>query len=781
MEGSVESKSSKKVVNSNRPESKKMDPESHSFGDEWFDSGSNVKAVDDLILEEFFSEMDYHNDLVAAVLSSEEHPPSREFDAEMVGRCHLHIEKVAPRQVVHYTPRAKEYHVCSQVGDDNLEFTNEPGSSIMKSVFSQTLFGMKVSLPDSGLSREIGNFTEKWMLMPKDHFDLSHMISVQGGDRTTPVLDIPPLRAILPVFPQVKTNVSSIEGKMSVVARNLAYAKGTADELVASKISIFQDVLLGVFSNSTRFPYLPESVGGLDKPFPFGSTQNVVRSMKAWKRGRYLNLLSYIVKASRKLLTSEVFQRDEFLEKVKDTYKGFQSWYATYKRNLPISKGMTPSWAGKYLLGSFSNDMTSNQVLRRLRAARMVVSETDLILANEVEQYTLSLLSEDMTTFNKVREATRLEYLREVVHANAFSVLHKEFVVADVSSNALSEDDLKFALKIDLNSTLKVKNFFFGERFYLREALDEVIIRGPHKVTFPLQYAGFRIQASEGDEDLGIECPDSDIDDLVLLLEWAKGNREVFPPRDLLEDDSVILSEVEELMRTSNHPVVVVILVSNDLRLGKKINEETGAVVVNIPPQIVLALRRGIVTSDTYGEQESLSDEMVFSDLKNRLLEKLGPARFAYIQSADLARVDIGNWEAESKKFDLFPFEKPEFYHERKVDYFEFRVERGGAQESMQRFYWNWPLGKQYVRDSLNVMGEKASSGNPSGKRMGNSFFLSRGPSGPVSKKFSQAVVKAKTTVMKRVLAGLRGPNVETNKRVDEGLVLQQLSPESNL
>jgi hypothetical protein len=547
------------------------------------------------------------------------------------------------------------------------------------------------------------------------------------------------LRSALPVGAQIQAEKSSIGGKAALFARSLSYSRGTEDELMCWKASLFQDILLSIATKGGGFPYLPVALGGLGKPVPCGSTRNIERSASAWKRGRYRPMIYTIMAATHHLVSNESdFVPDPFLQRVKEVFSGYEPGFTYLKRSLPLTKGLTPPWAMGYFMGEFSSDAASNAAIRRLRSAGMIVSEKDLIVAAEVEEYVRGLIaSGDPVEFHKLRTDAFGEYRREVTRGRSFAQLFREDVGTDLFVYSLDERQKSFAMEMNLDNTHGVSNFLYGEKFFSREALDRIYYRGPSKVHFPLLWRGERIFTDEADEVPEEELIPPDLEDEYrALISWAKGQRNELPPRDLLEDDDIILEEVKRKVFGARWPVYVAIIVTSDLALCDRVNRETTAVVIRLSPKMLFDLERGLITGPR-GERFS-SREGALEALRRKMRESIpfGPTGDVWI--------DTGSWAAEGEKQKSFPFVKSEVFDDTRSLYFEWRQEVLPENEA-QRAFDLWPLGRGWKFDRMKLLNFTSGQvrGNPitgsdGGWRRGQSLFSARqatkGQARPLSK-----------------------------------------------
>jgi hypothetical protein len=684
--------------------------------------------------------------------------------------CAAHNAMYLGSQSIVFQERDDECYVPSEVGDDFIAFTNQPAIAVMESVLATELFGMVISKDDTFLSKKFGNFTEKYVLMPQDRMDLVGITTnVKGGARATPVIDIPPLRATLPVDPQVRSNVNSLEGKMTLFARSLAYSKGGPDELLNWKFSIFQDVLLGVGTQGDKFPYIPAAIGGYDKPIPMCCEANLDRALKWFKRGRYRGLIITILTRANTLINGNDFVRDPFIEHVRSMYEGFDATYVNYKRNMPITKGKVPKEAMGMMLGEFSTNNATNAALRRLRAARVVVSERDLIVANEVEAYVKGLLSSDPSDFKMLKEQAEREYREATTFCNSMNILYNEYVKTKIIP-ILDRSTIDFSMRLDLDSTIKVRNFLFGERFFTRDALDFIMSKGVSKVEFPLFANGYRVFR---EQEVGIEATEEQVESLNLLFTWARGEKASLPPRELLEDDDIIKQSLVPIVNEGlNDPGIVqgVVLVTSDKALCRQINDEMGIVVFQLPPYLVKAAQVDLI--QTTPALVYYTDEAVLGHFAKRIKERYPVVynlRSKQIQPHGI--VDLGSWKAEMEKLNIFPFEKPKLIIEKRLEYFEYRHE---PSMDMLKFYQSqydaWPSKKE-VYDLEGLVTFSKGQGNPQTSKLrqlvgGINGSWRRGSLAPIQR----ALDSVKARLPKSISKALRpkGREVFTNGVVPE-------------
>jgi len=634
----------------------------------------------------------------------------REDIVELIAQVAVDSVPLKLPSVVVFAEREDEHLVASECGDDNIKFTNQPALALVSSLYCRRIFGMKVSIPDSFLSQRVGNYTEKWAMMPRDRMDLVTKLLVKGSDRTTPLIDLPALRAGLPTADQSREISSSILGKAQLYYRCLSYSRNSVEEPLCWKASIFQDVALSVMTKGRVFPYLPQVLGGLGKPFPMNSKENIVRAARAYKRGKYERLIYTIISHSKELVdpSSGVYSPDPLIERVKQLFAGYDPQHSYFRKNVPLTKGLVPPHALQYLVGEFSTSAASNAALRRLRTSGMIVAERDIIMANEVEEHVYNMLSSEPDIFKELKTSTYNSFRSEVVRGRSFLNLFNEVVEVHVFSYGLNDEEKSFGVWMDLDNTFRVSNFMFGERFFLRDALDNVFFRGPSKVSFPLILPDGRRFAGRMGQKVALEDPPPDelLKDYEDLVAWAIDPGDRLPPRSLLEDDEIILEEVRTAVLREKNPFFVAIIVTEDSALCSKINEVTEAVVIMLPTSILFHAMKGVMPIFR-GKNRRESVGLLVQQFSQKV-----PASIALnvFDTGDVW-VDTGSWSAVSERESTFPYVQPTVVRDNTRMYFEYR----GTQSSLDRLIRaieGWPM-KSHTFDRGHLLDMHGKEGNP--------------------------------------------------------------------
>lgn len=507
--------------------------------------------------------------------------------------------------------------VHAETGDDHVCFTNNVGACVMESVLTRSLFGPEISIPDTYISSVCVNYAEKFLLIPTDvNETYSAFVNLKGENKSSQIIDLPAIRSALPVGVQNDDISTSLEGKCGLVARSLAWSKDSLDEYHSSLISIIQDVGLSLMTNSDKFPYLPNKLGGYDKPFPLWDVRNVDRVLYSFKRGKYSPLIRTIIARSRSLVYPDdgVFVQDPFLERVKKLYSGFQPWYQNYRRSLPSFSGLVPQECTQFSVGTFGLDPITNQALRRLKKERVLYSETDLIVANEVQSFFKALINSDgIEKFKEEKREREKLFRAETVLSNSFQTFFNDYVEVIVQ-NFLSPRELEFAVNMDGLLSFDVAFFLRGEQFYRREALDLIYMKSPLKIDFPLTKGTLSTSTARERKQM---IPDPIMDpELEKLMDWILTKKEEFPPQELLEDDPIIHKKILDLYKRNVSEKIVVssIIITDDKKLCRKISEETAVVIFQIPTRLFNYARRGDLTPlETYRFLRPIKDEGILN------------------------------------------------------------------------------------------------------------------------------------------------------------------------
>lgn len=630
-----------------------------------------------------------------------------------LAHCEILREKIGCDEPIDYIQEAHDISIFQESGDDYIYGGRNPLIAVMETVTAQRLFGAVLSVEDTFISSELGMFTGKTVLVPKDSTETVERVQKEKGlKRTGPIIDIGPQRVMLPVVSQKNDVSTSLEGKMNLLARVSAYSKNTLDEWYQEKASIMQDVLLGVGTYGKKFPYLPCSLGGYDKSFPFKCRENVTRSIRWWKRGTYSGLIQTIISHACKVITTtsdKPFQSN-FLDHVKKLYSGWQPWYANYRRQLPTFSGKLKPEFVQFRVGSYGESFSKDMAIRRLTKEGLLVPENQLIIASEVQGYVEALMDpRGLGSFRETRLEIEKKFRSETAFSKSFSVLYNDYVQATVV-NSLTDKEIEFALSINLENTIQVKNFLLKEEYFSADALDYIYLRGPQKVNLPLRYKSFittfaRKRLSLSDQLLGYQD-----EELETLYQWLLLGGNGAPPRDLLEDDDVIYQSIIDSLpeQYDAGEIPSVILVSDDIKLAKKINREIGVVVWRVPSILYLKF-----ADDAVKKPKTLllrTAEDGFGFFREKVLSVNPNVRFYGTE------LDTGSLAAASVK--MFREHAPIVEEDRRRQNFTVRTPIDERVRVTGTMLDSWPLDRsKYVYDNEELIAAFRGRGNASNWR----------------------------------------------------------------
>jgi len=585
----------------------------------------------------------------------------------------------------------------SETGDDKVAFGPQPVLFMAETVLAEKLFGVKPSVPDTFVSRSVCNYAEKFLMMPGNRFE-TYGYYTRNRTSKTPFLDIPVARLILPVAKQKGTHSDSIEGKAQLMARTQAYCQeDPLGRWTAECASIIQDACLGIMTYG-KFPYLPNALGGLDKPVPFRNEQNFARAVHSYKRGRYRNLILTIVQRSHWMMHPEEaqgFARDPFLEEVKHLYQGWQPWYVNYLRHTPTFSGSIPPALLSYSVSHYGLDYMTDLAMRRLHAEGRLVTENQLLIASETQSQFKALLSADsVSEYRAQKESLEKRFRKETVFSRAFTSLWQREVEADVIS-AVTPEALSMVVNWNLRSTNDVRNYLRGTEMFFHEALDEIYLKGPLKVNFPLIAGGFIAQR----RGKAPRSQRTDPDELEKLEAWVRGDRSlVLPPPELLEDDPIILEQISRsLSSILGQPLPAVLLITGDRELCRLINRRFDIVVFRLPPSLIEyretrgSTRRGAIE----GFQTQLRAEFSFIDTSLRTIEDTGAVAAEAAMHASAYYTTLYNENRSSLYTQQFSLREPYV-------------------ESISRQLANWPTGYDFIFDETHLINRRRTVRKPS-------------------------------------------------------------------
>jgi len=381
---------------------------------------------------------------------------------------------------------------------------------------------VKLAPLDTFISNEVFSYAEEWCRIPRGSFDTWANIQSTKSFGRTMYLDYPRLRLILDVTKDRDDNQSRPQGKIDALGKDMEYSKNTSYAYFAMA-SLFQDVLLNLTSRGSAIVYLPRGICGSGKPFIYNGMNALCFEDKRNKLEAYVSIINY---------TYSQIIRHQPLEFSFGVAKLFQRKHSDLDTDSFVSLDLLTEFKGKeVIVDSKKTEWTS-----ALYKCKDILAHESQILGK-----ILSLFHEDW-----LLGLSPTEIPEEII--DFYSL------------------ETKFPKNLRTNSVLNFfkmwheRDWVFNTRnqsWYPKELVAELDLRSKMIVNLPINPMS----------KTHVALPHNVVKQQQ-LLDWLLSSTNVLdPPRELIDDDLVILNKVSSIPRDLKSLVIV----TDDLKLMKKI------------------------------------------------------------------------------------------------------------------------------------------------------------------------------------------------------------------
>lgn len=469
--------------------------------------------------------------------------------------------------------------IDAEVGDDLIAVSNNPHYLRNRERVLSQILGMKVSDKDTSINSGMGNFAESLVWLPREYDDTWLSQKSLRRPEEMGFIDIPKVRLITNTRQQRQVFSSTDLGKASDMANILSWTdRFSPFQGVMQIASLMQDALLGATS-ARQCAYLPNAFGGCGKLPPFWNYQNFVTFLETWKCGRNSTVITTVMRQTTAFMRScATFQRQAKVPKLLEHFTRvdpvFTNWVKD-ERSLTVSTDMSVDAYRHLQVGEMSYGSIDSSIAPRLAAKGLVVTETKLKIALQHNELSEALVSAE--TFKGRLKA--LELARANWRKNPLNDLNIDEIKSEVSLAPITEADA-YHFFTAVKDVREIRKIIQREAVFKRCALDEVYRRGPMLVkdSFELSMVGHghQLYVTEGSYGKDGENP-SESKDLEELYQWYIGDQKTDPPQVLIEDDNVIVN------MASKSPAANISIVTDDIKLCKRVANTTGKPVLRIP------------------------------------------------------------------------------------------------------------------------------------------------------------------------------------------------------
>jgi hypothetical protein len=186
--------------------------------------------------------------------------------------------------------------IISIVGDDEIWMTNSPEKFILSLFVEEIIAKIKISWDDIGISKNIGNYAEEWVLTPpskESNFD--SITKFMRGQGTSLVFDLPKIKLLNPIRKQGQDDRLDKMSKLSQLAKPLQWIGKDWVMYDSFHNATLLSMVVYDFKESGSFPFLAESEGGQGLIPPWGNLGTVYTSLKMFKNGKSYDHVNTVV------------------------------------------------------------------------------------------------------------------------------------------------------------------------------------------------------------------------------------------------------------------------------------------------------------------------------------------------------------------------------------------------------------------------------------------------------------------------------------------------------
>jgi hypothetical protein len=492
-------------------------------------------------------------------------------------------EAYGPSVVTGY-PCIAGYGIHSEVGDDHTSYTRSPVQFLMELVLSTRLLNVEVSKKDTYISQFHGNYSESFLLKPMNKSEAWLSASFQGG-KDLPFLDTPKIRTLLPICAMNQKHSDTIEGKVSLNSRIHRFSTALC-RTEAEVATMIQIVSLGLM-RERKFPFLPDYLGGLGAIPPGAGSIQFQIAADQFKGKSYKGLIYRITQSVDKVSRGErsgLF----LLSSISTIRQHWRKWYTYFSKYVPSISGQLPLEITSFQVGKLGKDPIWDYAASRANQLGGLCTETELLVHQRNRELTQQILSARTVQESKLLRDLEKDQMKSLtVFSNSFKENwgdHLEFYELPGYTSTLNDlSSVCTVLSLDKSGGRELKNAIRDDILYDPIALDKIYSTGPLKVDLGVMYQG-RLLPLYLQKELSEEQRVS----LERLLSWVKDpGRGKFPPRELIEDDPIIILESlafheESMERVGITPVLF--LQSGDRKLAREINSRSSIPVVLVNP-----------------------------------------------------------------------------------------------------------------------------------------------------------------------------------------------------
>jgi len=452
----------------------------------------------------------------------------------------------------------------AEVGDDFI-FVGTPAKFATHLAILEVVLQLKISVLDTSINPNFGTFSEGLIVKPMSQYQTWHNTRKKGNfKRDLAYIDTPKLRTLIGARSTRIKNSETLEGRCTVLKNSLQHANQHLYQIYNICI-LFQCLNIGM--NGEKPNFLPVCLGGLGAPVPWETVENLKNYFKVYKNGRYRPFLNLVVNEVNKfvgtILTNPWPKPSLLLVNLAKSEIQFRDWIKFRTIHVPNFKLSIPDNISATRMLRMS-DLRPDQLgaVLRLISEREIVTEEQLEIAVEANEH-IKLLQSPVNFTEALEELNKLrkEYIKNVSNwARVITGAFSQILYVPEDFNAF-DDDIEYFLSLD--GKLLRRIFLRDEWLFPKESLSELYQRGQMMVKIPIMPNTYTriFPIHDWSDEVKYFIP--------ALSDWFYHNRDKPPPKEAVDDDTVILKELETIPEAST-----VIIVTDDTKLMQRCHKK---------------------------------------------------------------------------------------------------------------------------------------------------------------------------------------------------------------
>jgi len=450
--------------------------------------------------------------------------------------------------------------ISAEVGDDFI-YTGTPEGFCTHLAILEEILQLKISVLDTSINPNFGTFSEGLIVKPMSQYQTWHNTRKKGNYRCDlAYIDVPKIRTLIGARSTRMKNSETLEGRCAVLKNSLQHANEHLFQTYNVCI-LFQCLNIGM--NGEKPNFLPPCLGGLGAPVPWNTVPNLENYFKKYKNGRYIPFLKLVVNEVNNFIATIMAnpwpKPSLLLVNLAKSEIQFRDWIKFRTIYVPNFRLSIPENLAAHRLLRMS-ELRPDQLgaVLRLISEREIVTEEQLEIAVEANSnIELLLSSKNFFEMKNNLLDVRKEYLKSV--SNWARLITGTFSQVQYQPEDFIADQTDYESFLRIEGKILRRIFLRDEWLFPKETLTDLYKRGQMMVEIkilPNTYTRIH-PIQDWNDEISLFVPK--------LSDWFYHSRDKPPPKEIVEDDIVILKELEGVPEATT-----VIIVTDDSKLMER-------------------------------------------------------------------------------------------------------------------------------------------------------------------------------------------------------------------